>query len=401
MDSSVLLDVAARHACVQGYDVSAIHVHHGLSPNADQWARHCEVVCQKLDIPLRIVYVSIDPDAGKGIESAARMARYQAFDTIDADWILLAHHRDDQAETVVLNLLRNAGCRGMAAMAKSRERYLRPFLDIPRTQLGRYADEYGLSWVCDESNRDLRLSRNFVRTEILPRLETPFPKTVERLARAAKVFAEQADLLDMLARIDMEGDENLSVARLHILEPVRARNLLAAYLRWQGVRLPSSARLDELLRQFLMAAGDRHPVSKIGQHLVLRRNGHVSVMPNLPRPAGPVAWDGKTRVAWCGGSVGVEWQNGEGLSAARILSQPLQFRSRHGGERLRLRPGGPRRPVKDLMREARIPVQWRFCLPFLYGGTELIWVAGIGADEKYLCEPTEQGISLEFDGPNW
>ena len=170
----------------------AIHVHHGLSPNADAWAAFCRRLCRDWKIPLKVERVKVTR-GGEGLEAAARSARYQAFAKSDAGCIALAHNLDDQAETVLMNLLRGAGRRGASGMAReSRFRgktLLRPLLDVPRAEIEAYARRNRLSWIEDESNADEALTRNFVRRSVGPLLEQRFPAWKQSLARAARHFS--------------------------------------------------------------------------------------------------------------------------------------------------------------------------------------------------------------------
>jgi tRNA(Ile)-lysidine synthase len=262
MDSTVLLDAASRVAKDAGLELSALHVHHGLSANADAWGDSCRLVCEAMGIPLTMQRVNVALGTGEGCEAAARVVRHKALADHPADWILLAHHADDQAETVLHNLLRGAGVRGAAAMPESRGRVLRPFLGLARDVLLAYAQSRRLVWIEDESNADSRHTRNFLRKEILPRIKSRFPRAGVQLAAAAGRFSEAASLLDDLAVLDLRDSPPafpLPLRLLRELPGTRARNLLRAMLTWQGVQAPGANRLGEFVRQVRTAGGDRHP----------------------------------------------------------------------------------------------------------------------------------------------
>jgi tRNA(Ile)-lysidine synthase len=186
VDSMVLLHALAA----SGVPLSALHVHHGLSANADSWESFCRGVCQALAVPLRVQRVSVERESAAGLECAARKARHQAFADTDGDWVALGHHAGDQAETVLFNLLRGAGVRGAAAMTERHGRLLRPLLGVRRNEILAYARNHDLAWVDDESNADLRYSRNFLRHRVLRELVQRFPGAEGNLAAAAKRFAE-------------------------------------------------------------------------------------------------------------------------------------------------------------------------------------------------------------------
>lgn len=262
MDSSVLLDAAnavAREATIQ---LQAIHVHHGLSANADAWAEFCSERCKSLKIPLDIVRIAVEPFRGEGVEAAARRRRHGILDSHSAQWKMLAHHADDQAETLLHNLLRGTGVRGAAAMQEMRGCLLRPFLSLTRKTLSEYAKARNLRWIDDESNLDCRYTRNFLRASVFPSLIRRFPRGAEQLAAAAARFAEASTLLDDLARLDLCAHSPsfpMPLALLRELPEMRARNLLRAMLTWQGVQTPNESRLNEFVRQIRSAAHDRHP----------------------------------------------------------------------------------------------------------------------------------------------
>jgi tRNA(Ile)-lysidine synthase len=255
----------------------AVHVHHGLSRHADDWADFCRRLCAGLNVPLRVEKVVVARHSADGLEAAARRARQQAFARHPADWLLLAHHQNDRAETMLFNLLRGAGVRGAGALRERNGRVLRPLLTLARSELRRYAEANGLAWIEDESNADTRFSRNFLRHRILPAIEARFPRASTRLAAAAAHFAEAADLLDALARLDLAEHAAfpVDVARLTALSEPRARNALRFLMANAGVGIPSEERLTEALRQCLSAAPDRHPAVAFGDYVLRRRAGRI------------------------------------------------------------------------------------------------------------------------------
>jgi tRNA(Ile)-lysidine synthase len=262
-DSVVLLHVLHR---LGRQRLAAIHIHHGLSPNADAWADFCTGYCERLGIPLTIRHVTVDFSSGQGIEAAARAARYSAFAECPEGCVLLAQHRGDQAETVLHNLLRGSGVTGAAGMPAERNfghlRLLRPMLDVSRAEIESYAVAQGLTWVTDESNANTALTRNFLRHEALVAISQRFPAAEASLAQAAGHFAEAAGLLDDLAQLDWQLAADGELARMPVLRRMslpRLKNLLRHRLRCLGWQVPVAARLEEFARQLLSAAPDRHP----------------------------------------------------------------------------------------------------------------------------------------------
>lgn len=264
-DSVVLLHLLSQLKL--GGRLTAIHVHHGLSPNADAWAQFCREYCARLEVPLTVCRVNVDRSTGLGLEAAARAARYQAFSELAGDCLLLAQHRGDQAETVLLNLLRGSGVTGAAGMPAERafgqRRLLRPLLAVPRVEIEAYARANALAWVEDESNADIALTRNFVRHQALTAVSQRFPAAEAALAQAATNFGEALGLLDALAEVDwqrVQAGEAARLADLRQLDLPRLKSLLRYRLRQLGWQVPVASRLEEFARQLQAARADRHPL---------------------------------------------------------------------------------------------------------------------------------------------
>lgn len=293
----------------------ACHVHHGLSTHADEWQAYCVELCAQLEIPLVVAQVQVPQQSKSGLEAAARALRYQVYAQQQADWIALAHHQGDQAETLLFNLLRGCGVRGAAGIPQSRrlndrQCILRPLLSVSRAQITDYLQRQGLGWVEDESNLDTRYSRNFLRTDILSRIERRFPAASSRLAMAAENFAVANRLLDDLACLDLaaaateaaepgsraghvDGEafdprlpRNIPLSLLRNLSTERALNVLRYFLQQHGVRIPSAVRMQEALQQFLAAAADRHPRVSFGEHQLRRRRQVVELVEALENSPG-------------------------------------------------------------------------------------------------------------------
>lgn len=284
-DSVVLLHILSRLDFVGR--LSAMHVHHGLSPNADAWVAFCTAYCASLGVPLMIRHVEVDMQGGVGLEAAARQARYAAFAGCASDCLVLAQHRGDQAETLLHNLLRGTGVTGAAAMPAERQfgslRLLRPLLETSRREIESYAAENALDWVEDESNDDLAITRNFLRHQALTALSQRFPAAEAALAQAAANFAEASELLDDLAALDWSAaaqGEALRLADLRRLAMPRLKNLLRYRLRRLGWRVPVAARLDEFARQLQTAGPDRHPELKLPEGRMVAGRGLLRWSPN-------------------------------------------------------------------------------------------------------------------------
>ncbi|WP_169307422.1 tRNA lysidine(34) synthetase TilS [Chitiniphilus eburneus] len=391
LDSVVLLDILATLRSRLGFHLTALHVHHGLSPNADAWARHAAAVADRLGVPCTVERVRVVDIAALGVEAAARAARYAVFERCAADALCLAHHRDDQAETLLFNLLRGAGPAGLAAMPASRPlgdlQLLRPLLDVPRDALLSHARARALDWVEDESNADPRYDRNFLRHQVMPLLRERFPGCDAALARTAGHAAEAAQLLIAQAEQDLpqclNGSGGFSLAQAAPLGVPRGRHALRHWLRSQGI-VPDERAFEELWRQG-DAAPDAMPLWRWrGQRLRCYRRTWYPVHPRAAGPTTPVSWlEGAAQPVASWGGV-LEWlPMPGGLDGARLAGGQLSLRRRQGGEGLCVHPGHGTRPLKSLYQEASIAPWLREALPLLYLDDVLIAVPGLGVATEY------------------
>ncbi len=404
MDSVVLLHLLSQLASRHGWRLSALHVHHGISPNADGWADFCAALCERQAIPLHIERVDISPLRQHGIEAAARKLRHAAFARQPADLIALAHHADDQAETLLLQLLRGAGVKGVAAMpllkpvSTTMPATVRPLLDITRADLLAYAQQYDLLWIEDESNADASYPRNFLRHQVLPLLEQRFPAYRQTLARSAGHFAEASALLDELAAEDASGDE-LTVSSLRARSQPRAKNLLRHYLHSHGAPMPQSVQLANMLRQLIEAQPNAAICVEFGDGWQVQRyQDQVLLLRDLGAfdPALVLPWQGETELEWpalqC--RVAMRPAVGAGISQAKLQRAPVTLRLRSGGESLRPHPNAATRSLKNLLQERGVPPWRRERLPLLYCGDELVSVVGVAVAAEFQAGDGE--AALEF-----
>jgi tRNA(Ile)-lysidine synthase len=400
IDSMVLLHVLARLASRMRFELEALHVNHQLSPNATAWARCCRAECRSRDVRCRVV--KVDVQRGNSTERSARDARYAAFARVKADHVALAHNLDDQAETVLLHLLRGAGVKGLAAMPAMRPLdascLVRPLLNVSRADIERYARRHKLRWIDDESNAETSYSRNWLRHDVLPRVAARVPTYRDALARAARNMSEAAGLLDDLAAIDARSaaaGEGLRIDALRALSSARAKNLLRFLIDARGWRMPDSARLTEALRQTLSAK----PANRVAVNLgscELRLHGGVVHLLAPGRPAeirDVVTWHGEPELPLAGGVLRMQRGRGQGMSAVKLGGAAVTIRSRRGGERLQPDERRPRRTVKNLLQEAGIPSWMRERLPFIYCGETLACVPGLGVDAQFRAESGEPSVT--------
>jgi len=410
LDSCVLLSLLAAARDRHPFQLQALHVHHGLSPNADAWADFCAGQCEALQVPFQVVRVQVPRDSGLGIEAAARAARYAALAAADADAVVLAHHRDDQAETLLLQLLRGAGVKGLAAMAAASEpastpgvrpkSLLRPLLETPRAQLLAYAETRHLRWIDDESNLDLAYDRNFVRHAVFPLLERRFPAGCTTLARAAGHLAEAAALLDEVAVADAAGrlaGDRLTLAGMAGWSAPRRNNLLRYWLAGRLGEAPSARSLAELSRQ-LWLAGDEAQVSvPLAGARVHRYRGQAWLVRERPAltPASLV-WQGQPAWEAPAGTLVFEAVTGRGLARSLMEGASLTLRARDGGERFKPDARRPTRTLRHWCQSLGIPAWQRDSLPLLYVGDTLAWVDGIGAACQLKAGAGEPGIEISW-----
>lgn len=381
----------------------ALHVHHGLQDTADEWARQCQALCRKLKVPCEVLRVRIDANDPAGPEAAARMARYEALRSRmgEGDVLVTAHHRDDQAETVLLRLLRGAGVAGLAAMRPVKDfspgLLWRPLLQTPRSEILAYATSAKLKWIEDPHNHAPRYARSFLRQDVLPRLRKHWPQADVSLARTAEHCAEAAGLLDEIALQDLRelrtGDM-LSVAALQDLSAARRRNALRYWLGRQDFEMPSAAMLQRLEREVLRARIDAQPLLNCGAYEFRRYRDQLHVMRPLPPPPGDIElqWDGLNELVLPSGC-GVFKSN-----ARKALPEPLLIRFPRGGETLRTGRALRTRTLKNLFQEAAVPQWQRLRTPLIYSEGKLVSVADRWLSPDWSAELTRRKLRLTWSG---
>ncbi|MGH8435461.1 MAG: tRNA lysidine(34) synthetase TilS [Pseudomonas sp.] len=403
LDSTVLLHLLARLAkCEALPPLSAIHIHHGLQAAAEAWPQHCQKVCADFGVPLEVRQVRVATSAS--LERAAREARYAAFtETLaDGELLLTAQHRDDQAETLLFRLLRGAGVRGLAGMPSSRPLgrgwLLRPLLGFSRAELEAYAQEQGLSWVEDPSNRDPRFSRNYLRHQVFPQLMAHWPQAMVTLARSAAHLREAQGLLDELAELDLATRQtpsafawlplpSLALAPLLAVSAARQRNALRHWLTPLTL-LPDSEHWAgwEDLRD---AAVDAAPIWRLAQGELHRADGRLWWL------SGDWLQEGRQALPWhdCRQPLTLPG-NGRLHLQGQGPTGELQVCYRQGGEVLEL-PGRGHRDLKRLFNESGLPAFVRGRVPLLYRAGKLLAVANLPG----LNGPAEGSWQLTWQPP--
>jgi tRNA(Ile)-lysidine synthase len=404
LDSCVLLHLLANLRKTLAFQLSAHHVNHGISPNAESWANFCADFCAKLSVPFTLSTVKVNKTSGLGLEATARQARYNALLGADADFICLAHHQDDQAETLLLQLARGAGVKGLAGMGAINNKLLRPLLDAPRSALEAYAKANSLTWINDESNVDTKFDRNFIRHEILPNLEKQYPAIKQTISRAAAHLADASALLDDLAQIDaanalQQNLQQLSLQTLASLNTARANNVLRWWLAQNQLTMPSTPVLQQIVQQLLGAKADAAIQIKVSDSLTVRRyQGYAYLVPDMPVST-PInlLWQGEDSVILPDNSRLIFTQKlGEGFALNRVKNIKLRIKNREGGERFRPQLGRPYRSLKQVLQTHAMPPWQREQLPLIFMDETLVIIPNVGVDAGLQAGVNEIGLTVEW-----
>ncbi len=427
LDSHVLLHaMASLRSALPGISIHAVHVDHGLQSNSAEWSRHCAAVCAALQIPYYPLSIEARAGVGESPEAAARDARYRALaaQIEEGDCLLTAHHQDDQAETLLLQLLRGAGPHGLAGMPACTTfgsgLHARPLLGFTRAELGDYAQEQGLRWIDDHSNRNTDFNRNYLRHEIMPRLRARWPAMARTLSRSASHAAEAAQLLDGLAQADLNwvrgitdeasaacalttarpksSHDTLFIPRLCELNAMRQRNVLRTWFHQLNLPLPNAAHIEHILSDVLTAAEDSTPCLRWPGAELRRYREHIYAMRPLGThdPAVILPWDMHSTLSLPAdiGTLSTTPAQGQGLKASLCGAANITVRFRHGGEHCRPAGRGHTHELRKLFQEAGIPPWQRDRMPLIYVGTDLAAIGDVWVCEPFQASAEEQGIVI-------
>lgn len=395
VDSHVLLHLLA-HLSEFKNKITAVYIHHGLQACADDWAIHCGQVAHNLDVNFKVVHVNAQPATGQSPEEAARNARYQAFKEIvtENDILLFAQHRNDQLETVLLQLFRGAGLKGLsgmpAAIELSRGVLLRPLLDVNQQEVSAYAQQHKLHWIEDPSNQDMQFDRNYLRQKIIPLLEQRWPGldiTVSRVAKhcAAAQTAISDRVKEQMLAIYQADKQSLSISGLLAQDNLNQQWIIREWLNHLGVRMPRQKVMTAILQDVLLARQGANPVVRHDGYAIRRYQDSLYLVaehtkPNLSQviiwPAGNesllLADNGQLQLSDAQqGIPRYMWQQGK-----------ICVKYRQGGEKIALVNRAGRHSLKKLYQEAGIAPWRRDMIPLIYINGELAAIAGywISAD---------------------
>ena len=412
-DSTALLYVFSQWANAHPNRwIGALHIHHGLHPDANAWATHCRAVASELTVAYHEERIDARPTTGESPEAAARRARYDIVAPLlgEEDAFCTAHHADDQAETVLIQLIRGSGPHGLAGMPGRRRLgqgwLCRPLLNVSKQALTDVANNYRIDPVHDPSNTDPSLARAFVRHQLMPLLKQRSPGIVKVLVRNARWQREAANALNTFASIDLamalDPDENtLNCDALATLSPTRAREVIRLWLRESGQRPPRSNQIQQWLSTVLSAAADRAPLMQVGTIDIRRYRKRLYL---IQPPLKPTVDSGSKCWQWTPpcpltlpfGTLHAVHTKGPGLLRLPRNNPQLTVRFRRGGERLRLAEDAKTRTLKALWQKHSIPPWERKHIPLVYRNEELIAVPGIGVSANAASTHSQSGWSLSW-----
>jgi tRNA(Ile)-lysidine synthase len=409
VDSVVLLNLLYSLQKKHRFTLNAMHVHHGLSKNADKWVKFCEKLCEKLSIPLDVQYVKLPQKKSLGIEGEARRLRYEKLLQSKCDLVVLAHHEDDQAETFLMQLIRGAGVKGLSSMAHFDEarKLWRPLLNTSRIDIKKHAKTHKLKWIEDESNQNIDFDRNFIRSKVLPILKNRFNHIIKVISRSSSHLSEAQNLLDDLAKIDLKKrlkSDNYKhitqVKTLNKLSLTRAKNVLRYWLEINHQLMPSKDLLDELLRQVLTAKKDAALKIELSKSYEIRRykDEIYIVQKNQNRQKNyEIVWNGESEISLPNGSrLKFKKVKGKGISLEKMKDKKLMISNRKGGEFFKPDSKRPTKKIKQLLQESDLPPWERESLPLIFVNDELASVPNFGVDMKWQTKPKEDGLEIAW-----
>ena len=413
LDSVVLLHAMVRlrdHSGV-AFHLRAVHINHQLQDQAQSWEQHCQRQCAMLDV--EFISTRVEISGSTGIENAARKARYREYEAelLPDEELLLAHHRDDQMETLLLRLVRGSGSRGLSGIPRSRvlgaTRLLRPLLDIDREEVQSYAESERLIWVEDLSNKDEGFDRNYCRHTLLPLIEARWPEYRQSWSKSVVLASESEALLQELAAIDLgqiaaESKSIVSRGKLLALAEPRRRNVLRHWLASLGAKELGWNKLQQLGNEVLQGASGQF-IAEDFQIFCFREKVYLldsaelerdldtidlGAMPGLP-VAGEVTLPGNGRLR-------IRTKQGEGICADKLSKLSICYR--RGGETCRL-AGRPNKTLKKILQESEVPPWLRSRIPLFYDGEDLSYIPGVGVSEELAAKGAQPGCIIEWEPP--
>ena len=406
VDSHLLLHLLVKIKAQLKAGLTAVHINHGFSQKASAWQQHCQATCQHYGVAYRAF--KLDKTPGKQYSEAwAREKRYQILGRIlqAGDVLLTAHHMNDQAETMLLHLLRGAGPAGLAAMPIVRQfsvgLLVRPLLAFSKAEIKYYANKESLHWIEDESNDEIAYDRNYLRHEIIPSLLDRWPAAIRTINRAAQHQAEINKLMTEILAPDVADicpDDSLDIAQLNELSKVRKSYLLRHWLKRNKLPVPGKALIDKLSSEIIHAGRDRNPcIAWPGAEVRRYRNRLYAMCPQTHDPQQKIRWHLPAVLKLPLGKLSAKRLQGAGIKQAAVLNDTLEIRYRQGGEKIKPVGSAHTRQLKKLFQAQGIPPWRRDRIPLLYLENKLIAVSNLWIDSLYAASATEAGWKIEWD----
>ncbi len=426
VDSTVVLHLLTCLRDLEGIsDVRAVHVHHGLSRYADQWAEHCQSLCEQWQVPLTIARVFLENN-GHGLEQAARDARYQVFvDAVkEGGCLLQGHHRDDQAETVLLRLFRGTGVDGIQGIPEKRSLgnglLLRPLLNVPQSAIDEYACANNLQFIEDDSNTDERFSRNFLRRRLIPMVEERWPGASERLVEFVREVgqinqtvqqqtAEQlAVCIDYRPQWLLDRQPLINLATLQSLDTSSQRRVVREWLKRQGIQPPSRETLEQIFGEVVEARIDAEPLLKVTTRFTLTRYQQMLVVLDEEvslQAFEPMIWDwqNEPEVVLGDRSLICSAKQEHNGRAIRLPQKTLLIKRRchiSGDEKFAIAGRQGRKTLKKWLQDYKVPPWLREYLPLVFAGGQMVAAPGLWrcVDESCVddCSGNVDGIYLSW-----
>ncbi len=415
LDSHVLMHLVSQCDGVHSGPLHSIHVNHNFSPSSGDWARHCTSVAESLGFEHQALEIIDKPDAGESLEAWAREQRYQLMvSKMPGNAVLLtAHHLDDQAETLLLQLFRGGGASGLAAMPTYSKRYGvlhgRPLLGFSREEIAEYAHSQELCWIEDESNTDSAFDRNYLRHQIFPLLRQRWPALSKTLGRVAEHQAVARQIMEEMGNIDLDyildpATGGINIERLEKLPAVRQSNAIRQWIKSDGLPLPASVHLEKVFDEVVKARSDGEPLVTWPGCEVRRHDKYLYAMRPLAEHDSKqtIEWPLREKCRVGSGSLVAMRNKGRGIKADIIKNDSLQVRFRQGGEKICLPRQQHAKELKKLFQENSVPPWVRERIPLLYHNGDLVCVGDIWFAAAFLSTPGEDSWQIRWDpGPEY
>ena len=384
VDSTALLHLSGKIAKKLNKKILAVHVNHNLNKESKNWEIHCKNFCNDTGIPLTIINLNIVLNKGDSIEERAREDRYKIiYNLMTRRTVMMtAHHRDDQAETFIIQLLRGAGAKGLSSMPELKKikkgYHIRPFLKLSKRDLNNIIKNNNLSYIKDNSNDDTKFSRNFIRKSIFPVIEKKWPSYSETISRSAFNLSESVKLNEELAKIDikkylLEEDNRISVS-IKELESYRFNNVIRFWIKKNNYRMPSSEQIFSISNNILKAGKDKVPFFECSEYEIRRYNDYIEIMDPLTKhdPSEVYVWEFKKNLVISSLSINLSWKNLEDKLGFEV-NQNVEVKFRKRGENIQI--GSSKKSLRDYMRENKIPPWKRERTLLIYIDKELkvVW----------------------------